>query len=97
MNRKWIIALVAVAVLLPVFAQQSQPPAKTSKDSQAQPAAMQQSASRGEVVFKQNCARCHDAPQSFAPQISGTVIRHMRVRASLSAKDERELLKFLNP
>ncbi len=51
----------------------------------------------GERVFKQNCARCHQAPQSFSPQISGTIIRHMRVRASLSRKDERELLKFLNP
>jgi cytochrome c5 len=53
--------------------------------------------SEGERVFKQNCSRCHDAPQSFPPQISGTVIRHMRVRASLSDADEKELLKFLNP
>jgi cytochrome c5 len=53
--------------------------------------------SDGERVFQQNCSRCHDAPQSFSPRISGTVIRHMRVRASLSEKDEKALLKFLNP
>jgi cytochrome c5 len=53
--------------------------------------------SEGERVFKQNCSRCHNAPQSFPPQISGTVIRHMRVRASLSREDEQTLLKFLNP
>ncbi len=53
--------------------------------------------SEGERLFKQNCSRCHQAPQGFAPQISGTILRHMRVRASLSSKDERELLKFLNP
>ena len=53
--------------------------------------------SEGERVFKQNCSRCHNAPQSFPPQISGTVVRHMRVRASLSPEDERNLLKFLNP
>jgi cytochrome c5 len=53
--------------------------------------------SEGERVFKQNCSRCHNAPQSFPPQISGTVIRHMRVRASLSREDEQALLKFLNP
>ena len=53
--------------------------------------------SEGERVFKQNCSRCHNAPQSFPPQISGTVIRHMRVRASLSREDEQRLLKFLNP
>ncbi len=53
--------------------------------------------SGGERVFEQNCSRCHQAPQGFPPQISGTIVRHMRVRASLSSKDEQELLKFLNP
>jgi mono/diheme cytochrome c family protein len=53
--------------------------------------------SRGETVFQQNCSRCHNAPQGFPPQISATIARHMRVRASLSAADEKALLKFLNP
>ena len=47
--------------------------------------------------FKQNCSRCHESPQSMPPRISGTVLRHMRVRASLSEQDERDILKFLNP
>jgi mono/diheme cytochrome c family protein len=51
----------------------------------------------GDRAFRQNCARCHNAPQSFPPQISGTIVRHMRVRASLSREDERAILKFLNP
>lgn len=54
-------------------------------------------ASRGEKVFKQNCSRCHEAPQGFSSRISGTILRHMRVRASLSEQDEREVLRFLNP
>ena len=54
-------------------------------------------ASRGEKVFQQNCSRCHNAPQGFPPQISASIARHMRVRASLSAADEKALLKFLNP
>jgi cytochrome c5 len=53
--------------------------------------------SEGERVFQQNCWRCHNAPEGFSPRISGTVVRHMRVRASLSQHDEQELLKFLNP
>lgn len=53
--------------------------------------------SAGERVFQQNCARCHTAPESFSPRISGTIVRHMRVRASLSQHDEKELLKYLNP
>jgi cytochrome c5 len=51
----------------------------------------------GQQVFDQNCARCHNAPEGFSPRISGTVARHMRVRAGLSAEDEKVLLRFLNP
>jgi cytochrome c5 len=53
--------------------------------------------SEGERVFQQNCWRCHNAPEGFSPRISGTIVRHMRVRASLSQHDEQALLKFLNP
>jgi cytochrome c5 len=51
----------------------------------------------GQKVFEQNCSRCHNAPQGFSPRISGTVVRHMRVRAGLSAEDEKALLRFFNP
>ena len=51
----------------------------------------------GQQVFEQNCERCHNAPQSFSPSISGTVVKHMRVRANLSKEDEQALLRFLNP
>ena len=53
--------------------------------------------SDGEKKFKQNCSRCHEAPEGFSPSISGTVLRHMRVRASLSKQDEQDILRFLNP
>jgi cytochrome c5 len=51
----------------------------------------------GQRVFEQNCARCHNAPEGFSPSISGTVARHMRVRAGLSEADVKALLRFLNP
>jgi cytochrome c5 len=51
----------------------------------------------GERIFAQNCSRCHNAPDSFPPRISGTIVRHMRVRANLSQHDEQALLRFLNP
>jgi cytochrome c5 len=53
--------------------------------------------SEGEKKFQQHCSRCHEAPQNLSPRISGTVLRHMRVRASLSQQDERDILRFLNP
>ena len=51
----------------------------------------------GERAFHENCSRCHTAPQGFSPSISGTILRHMRVRANLSRQDERAILKYLNP
>lgn len=51
----------------------------------------------GEMVFRNNCHRCHGAPEDLSPRITGTALRHMRVRANLSAKDERRLLEYLAP
>lgn len=52
---------------------------------------------RGQQVFNQNCSRCHNAPEGFSSSISGTIARHMRVRANLSEADYKALLRFLNP
>jgi cytochrome c5 len=51
----------------------------------------------GEQKFQQNCSRCHNAPQELPRRISGTVVLHMRARASLSAADERAILRYLAP
>jgi cytochrome c5 len=51
----------------------------------------------GDRVFANNCSRCHAAPMSLSPRITGTVIMHMRTRARLSQRDEQLLLKFLAP
>jgi mono/diheme cytochrome c family protein len=66
---------------------------KTNKNPQK--SAVHQS--DGERKFAQNCGRCHSSPEGFPPHISGTIIRHMRVRASLSKQDEEDILHFLNP
>lgn len=47
--------------------------------------------------FDANCGRCHSAPEQLSPSLTGTVVRHMRVRASLSAQDEKDILKYLAP
>jgi cytochrome c5 len=92
-----VFAAGLCAALLPLAAQKGpDPKAPPARTANAQPAHDDDSA-RGQRVFNQNCARCHDAPQGFPPQISGTVLRHMRVRANLSASDEKALLHFMNP
>jgi hypothetical protein len=51
----------------------------------------------GEVKFKENCGRCHNPPDALSPREVKAVLQHMRVRAMLSAEDERLIMKFLAP
>ena len=84
---------------LPLLSQDSKPTAKPPSNAQgaknSNPSVTHEG--DGEQKFKQNCSRCHQAPEGFPPHISGTIVRHMRVRASLSEQDERDILRFLNP
>jgi len=49
----------------------------------------------GEKRFHANCARCHAAPQKFPPRMMGTVLRHMRVRATITEEDRRLILFYM--
>ena len=91
-----MIALTAAPLLPPVMAQ-DHPPATPANKKPAVAQASPQQEDDGERIFKQNCSRCHNEPEGFSPRISGTIVRHMRVRASLSKHDEEELLHFFNP
>ncbi len=74
-------------------------PAKKS-DAATQDSSNAQSSSdqdEGDRLFQTHCSRCHNAPEGFSPRISGTIVRHMRVRASLSQHEEEAILRFLNP
>jgi cytochrome c5 len=75
--------------------QPSAPPAPASTPKPVPPA--KPPVDRGERAFNANCSRCHQPPETLNPRITGTVIRHMRVRANLSAQDEQDILRFLNP
>jgi len=49
----------------------------------------------GEQRFRANCGRCHAAPQKFPPRVMGTILQHMRVRATLTAEDKRLILLYM--
>jgi hypothetical protein len=91
-----LIALTAAPLLPPAMAQ-DHPPATPANKKPAVAQAAPQQEDEGQRVFEQNCSRCHNQPEGFSPRISGTIVRHMRVRASLSKHDEEELLHFFNP
>lgn len=50
---------------------------------------------QGEQRFHANCGRCHAAPRKFPPRMMGTVLRHMRVRATITAEDQRLILFYM--
>lgn len=72
-------------------------PQRAEKQAANKDAGGSNEAERGQQVFEQNCARCHNAPGGLSPRISGTVAKHMRVRGNLSEADYKVLLKFLHP
>jgi mono/diheme cytochrome c family protein len=90
-----LLGVVLVATL-PLLALANGDPQQTNATTPAKHASAA-NLDRGQQVFEQNCSRCHNAPEGFSPRISGTIAMHMRVRASLSDADYRELRRFLNP
>jgi cytochrome c5 len=50
---------------------------------------------QGEQRFRANCGRCHAAPQKFPPRVMSTVVRHMRVRATITDADMRLILFYM--
>jgi mono/diheme cytochrome c family protein len=49
----------------------------------------------GEKRFKANCGRCHAAPHKFPPRMMATIVRHMRVRATITEEDARLILHYM--
>ena len=49
----------------------------------------------GEQRFHANCGRCHATPQKFPPRMIGTILRHMRVRATITDEDRRLILLYM--
>jgi hypothetical protein len=74
---------------------------KDSKPSvAAKPAATKQQIEdderlEGEKRFHNNCGRCHMAPQKFPPRVMAMVVRHMRVRATVTDEDMRLILNYM--
>jgi len=93
--RRIASALLALAFLLTCLRASGHPQKPATDRKVSTPAAGRQN--QGEQRFKENCGRCHTAPESISPREVKAVTRHMRVRAMLSAEDEKLILKFLAP
>ena len=50
---------------------------------------------QGEQRFRANCSRCHAAPRKFPPRMMATLVRHMRVRATITDEDMQLILHYM--
>lgn len=102
MKIKFILAafLVASALSLGLMAKAGSGK-DTAKDSPAPTVSAEQSAQNenmhleGEKRFRSNCGRCHAAPPKFPPRMMATIVRHMRVRATITDQDMRLILRYM--
>lgn len=89
--------LVLAAMILAAAA-----PATTKGGEKSPSAASDRSAQddtlrlQGEKKFRANCGRCHVAPPKFAPRMTATIVRHMRVRATLTDEDMRLIIRYMS-
>ena len=95
---KHLVLMTSVISSTLVLAQTS--PAPKPAGTAAKPAAKAARTNQpdvGQRKFDANCGRCHSFPEQLSPSLTGTAVRHMRVRANLSAEDAKDILRFLAP
>ena len=95
MKRCFLSALICCSAICVFAAAQGTRPQTQNKSAQKSPDTS--AISEGEKRFQANCGRCHNAPEDISPREARAVVRHMRVRAMLSAEDEKLILEYLAP
>ena len=97
MRLKIIIASTAMALISLIGAAADSPHSNAPTTPVAQGG--EQAATmrlEGEKRFRENCGRCHAAPHKFPPRMMATIIRHMRVRATITDEDMRLVLYYMS-
>jgi mono/diheme cytochrome c family protein len=98
---KYLLAslLLALAIAPGAFAAEAANGKDSSNEATVSPIVRNADADamrvQGEQRFRANCGRCHAAPQKFPPRVMATVVRHMRVRATITADDMRLILFYM--
>lgn len=92
-----ITVLTSVLAFLTVLYGMAQPPKNESSTAPVVYTAAESDAMRidGERRFHANCSRCHASPHKFPPRMMSTIVRHMRVRATITDEDMRRILYYM--
>lgn len=97
MKRITVCMLLMSACLVAAAQEQPKAPAKASQFVEPAKKANESASDDGEKRFEANCGRCHNAPENLSPREARAVVRQMRVRARLTAEDEKLILQYLAP
>jgi mono/diheme cytochrome c family protein len=94
-----VVLFALVSLALAAGPKSAAPKAKEESVSAATPiqedAGTAASRLEGERRFRANCGRCHQAPGKFPPRMMATIVRHMRVRATITEDDRKLILNYL--
>ncbi len=96
MNMRVAMLTAVLALVSSVYA--ADPPARVrASDTPVVRSSADADAMRvqGEQRFRANCSRCHAAPHKFPPRMMATIVRHMRVRATITDDDMRLVLFYM--
>jgi mono/diheme cytochrome c family protein len=98
MKTRVVILTAVLALVSSVYA--TEPSRKSESASISTPVARSSAEAdamrvQGEQRFHANCGRCHAAPQKFPPRMMATIVRHMRVRATITDEDMRLVLFYV--
>jgi cytochrome c5 len=98
MNTRVAILTAVLTLVSSVYA--AEPPRKSESASINTPVVRSSAEAdamrvQGEQRFHANCGRCHAAPQKFPPRMMATIVRHMRVRATITDEDMRLVLFYM--
>jgi cytochrome c5 len=97
-NLRLVLSLaVAISAATGVAVAQQNPGSATVKPASVKSSVRASESAEGERRFETHCGRCHVPPDSLSPGEARTVVRQMRVRANLTAEDQRLILKYLAP
>ena len=93
--RRVSVLFFALVLMLTAFAASSNKKEAAAVTPVVHPSDADDMRAQGEQRFRANCGRCHSAPQKFPPRAMATVLRHMRVRATITDQDMQLVLFYM--
>ncbi len=96
--KQWLLCFCLLAAAVTLWAGEDNSESAASPASTAAvtaPSPGRNDRLEGEKRYQTNCGRCHQRPRKYPPRMMSTMIRHMRVRATITDDDMRYILAYM--